>query len=203
MTPTVTPVSPSKEEKLLVLALALVVLIFLAVIVIKRPRTRPPPRPLSAIALAQSWLECIDCQGPFLQRLHDLPPAARDSAVNFLSSAVRQGPDSARRNRHERELARAWVTDSVYRERVDLAEVSPTQHAAFLKRFREGLHNKWRGRSALALGVIRSPAALAALDSALQRPDTSHGDSLVRHWLERARSDSLGLEPLQDSLTWR
>jgi hypothetical protein len=64
--------------------------------------------------------------------------------------------------------------------------------ADFFKRYREEFHTKWRGRAALALGVIRTDSALAALDSVALVPDTSYGDSVVQRWIERARSDSLG-----------
>ena len=180
---------PTKANDTLMLAVA-VALGLIIVAILSHPRG---PRPVSGVKLAQAWLECIDCQGPFLRRLHDLPPASRDSVVRFLSTALRKGPDGARTARHERDLMRAWALDSLYRVDKDSADASQSQHAAFLQRYREGFHTKWRGRAAMALGVLRSdPAALVALDSARQVPDTSYGDSVVHRWIERALSDSLG-----------
>ena len=187
------PVKLAPRERTAVALVVAALLIAVLVIVLSPRRKRGPPQP-SAIELAQGWLECIDCQGPFLRRLSQLRPASRDSVVRFLRGALLQGPDSARRTRHERDLARAWVSDSVYRARMDLADASNDQHKSFLKRYREGFHTKWRGRAATALGVIRTGRALAVLDSALQAPDTSFGDSLVRREIERARSDSTGPE---------
>ena len=161
-----------------------------------RERSAVGPRPLSDIEAARAWLECIDCEGPFLKRLADLPAARRDSVVRFLGTALREGPDSARTARHERELMRIWASDSAYRFEVDAEEASANQRTAFFKRYRQGFETKWRGRAAIALGVIRSPSALAALDSALTAPLVSPGDSIVQRWVERARSDSAGPEAI-------
>ncbi len=105
----------------LILALALVVALILTIMgqCASRERSAVGPRPLSDIEAARAWLECIDCEGPFLKRLADLPAARRDSVVRFLGTALREGPDSARTARHDRELMRIWASDSAYRLEVD------------------------------------------------------------------------------------
>jgi hypothetical protein len=183
----------NKEETQLVILVLIIALLFALVGSNVPMRRTSGPRPPTDIELVESWLECIDCQGPFLKRLHDLPGARRDSMVKLLSSALRDGPSSARRARHERDLERAWISDSAYRQTLDLTETSQT-HTAFLKRYREGFDAKWRGRAAMALGVIRTPSALAALDSALGAPAVGFGDSVVQKWVARARSDTTGPE---------
>jgi hypothetical protein len=187
---------PSKWTSALILGLGVAIgaLIVVALMIGSKPR-KQEPRPLSALELAQGWLECIDCQAPFLRRLHDLSPTGQDSVVRLLGVALLKGPDSTRRARHERDLARAWASDSVYRDRLHLAPPSTSQKA-FLDRYREGFYAKYRGRAAMALGVLRTPRALAALDSAAQIRDTTFGDSVVQQRIERARSDSTGLEAL-------
>ena len=170
---------------------ALLVLILLLLLLL--PRRRPVPPPLADLQVAESWLECIDCQGPFLRRLKE-SSSGNDTVVRFLRAALLQGPDSARRARHELALLRVWARDSVYRARVGPAKPVPDK-AAFLDRYRQGFEAKWRGRAAMALGVIRGDTALAALDSALLIPAIAQGDTLVLGWVKEARADS-GLQAL-------
>ncbi|HET9041214.1 MAG TPA: hypothetical protein VFN40_13635 [Gemmatimonadales bacterium] len=170
---------------------ALVVLILLLLLLL--PRRRPAPLPLTDLQVAESWLECIDCQGPFLRHLKQ-SSSGSDTVVRFLRAALLQGPDSARRARHELALLRAWADDSLHRAR--LGQALPAQSkSTFLFRYREGFEAKWRGRAAMALGVIRGDTALAALDSALLIAPTSHGDSLVLDGVKEAQADS-GLKAL-------
>jgi hypothetical protein len=174
--------------------LALVALLLLIlVLLLLLPRRRPVPPPLADLQVAESWLECIDCQGPFLRRLKE-SSSGNDTVVRFLRAALLQGPDSARRARHELALLRAWADDSLYRARLDLAVPAQSKNT-FLDRYRQGFEAKWRGRAAMALGVIRGDTALAALDSALLIPAIGHGDSLVLDWVKEAQADS-GLQAL-------
>ena len=148
---------------------------------------RPPP--LTELQVAEHWLACIDCAGPFLKELTQLPPDRQDTVVRFLRSALLQGPDSARSARLEHELLRSWSDDSLYRLR--RGEDPPEQSKpAFLARYRQGFRAKWRGRAALALGVIRDDTALAALDSALLLPAVDRGDSAVQRLVKQAQADS-------------
>jgi len=208
---TSTPAAKTITGRGLVVIGALILLLILLLMLFMRGRRHP--RPLTNLQVAEAWLDCIDCQGPFLQRLHE-SASDNDTIVRFLRAALLQGADSARRARHERELLRAWVNDSLYRERRGLSQkaeslparghtfdgavmhVMPLRsQAAFLDRYRRGLDVKWRSRAATALGVIRSDSALAALNSALLVAPTDHGDSIVQRWVERARADT-GLEAL-------
>jgi hypothetical protein len=170
---------------------ALLALILLLLLLL--PRRRPGPPPLTDLQVAETWLECIDCQGPFLRRLRE-SSSGNDMVVPFLRAALLQGPDSARRARHELALLRAWSDDSLYRARLDMTEPGPSK-SAFLDHYRQGFEAKWRGRAAMALGVIRGDTALAALDSALLIPAIGHGDSIVLDWVKEAQADS-GLQAL-------
>jgi hypothetical protein len=130
---------------------------------------------------------------PALKRLHE-SSSGNDTIVRFLRAALLQGPDRARRARHERDLLRTWADDSLYRWRMGLGQegtpLPGPNKTAFLERYRQGFDAKWRGRAAIALGVIRSDTALAALDSALLVPATDRGDSIVKRWVARARADT-------------
>jgi hypothetical protein len=167
--------------------------VFILLLLLLLPRRRPVPLPLTDLQVAESWLECIDCRGPFLRRLRE-SSSGNDTVVRFLRAALLQGPDSARRARHELALLRAWADDSLYRARLDPTTAGPNK-SAFLDRYRQGFEAKWRGRAAMALGVIRGDTALAALDSALLIPAIAHGDSLVLGWVNEALADS-GLQAL-------
>ncbi len=157
--------------------------------------SRPWPPPVSDLRVAQVWLECSDCRGPFLQRLHDARPPARDTLLERFRLGLLFGPDSARRARHQVELMRSWIADSLYRMREMLPPAS-LQLPEFMRSYSRGLDVTWRTRSATALGVMRDPLAIAALDSALQLPLQTRADSEVRVAVLAARADSgLGAIP--------
>lgn len=147
----------------------------------------PPP---SDLEVAEAWLQCTDCRGSFLPRLHEMPAQSSDTVTQFLRSALLSGPDIIRVRRHTRDVLKTWRADSVYRARRGLPERPDTQFASLLSRYQEGFEVLWRGRAATALGVIRSTMALAALDSALQLPLNDRGDSAIRRMVERARADT-------------
>ena len=164
-----------------------VVLVIIGGLRWQRGRRQVPP-PLTNLEVAQGWLECIDCQGPFLARLVAVRGASQDTVVRFLRAALAVGPDSARRARHTRDLQRTWLADSAYRIRhgnpiVGLRDV-------FINKYELGFKVKWRSRAALALGVIRTPAAIGALDSAAGAKPLTHADSVVHRYVESARADS-------------
>ena len=153
----------------------------------QRGRRQVPP-PLTDLEVAQGWLECIDCQGPFLARLVALRGASQDTVVQFLRAALAVGPDSARRSRHTRDLQRTWLVDSAYRARHAKPIVSLQDD--YIKRYELGFRVKWKSRAALALGVIRTPAALQSLDSAAAPTPLTHPDSVVQRYVEAARADT-------------
>jgi hypothetical protein len=168
-------------------------------------QTRPPP--LTDLQVAERWLQCIDCAGPYLVRL-SRKRKDQDTVVRFLRTALLRGPDSARRGRHEREVLLAWARDSVSAAggapHVAVLDTSPMMvhqppppqltpqqaRAAFVARYEQGFEATWRGRAAFALSAIGTRTALAALDSALLVPPASKGDSAVHKWIEQAKADS-------------
>jgi hypothetical protein len=150
-------------------------------------RTDPPPR--TDLQIAEGWLQCIDCLGSYLPRLHQLPAARRDSIVRFFASALLDGPDSARRARIDRDLLRIWRADSAYAARHgDSLAFGGKQ---FVQRYRRPIEVILRTRAATALGVLRTPQGLQALDSALKLPLESikFPDSSLRRAVERARAN--------------
>jgi len=151
--------------------------------------SRPWPPPVSDLRVAQLWLECSDCQGPFLRRLHDARPPARDTVLQLFRSGLFDGPDSARRVRHHGELMRSWIADSLYRRR-EMLPPPGLQVTEFLRTYSQGLDVTWRTRSATALGAMRDPVAIAVLDSALQLPLQTRADSEVRMAVMAARADT-------------
>jgi hypothetical protein len=148
----------------------------------------PWPSPLSDLQVAEGWLHCIDCQGPFLKQLHEMPARSQDSVTRFLHAALVTGPDSARAARVTRDLVETWRAESLSRAR--RGEKPDTSFATFMQRYQDGFDARWRGRAAVALGVIRTPAALAALNDGLQLPLQDKGDSVVRRMVQRAIADS-------------
>ncbi|MGH7514906.1 MAG: hypothetical protein ACREOQ_18530 [Gemmatimonadales bacterium] len=150
---------------------------------------RPPwPRPLSDLQVAEAWLHCMDCHGSFLRRLHEMPARSQDTVTKFLGVALINGPDSARTARHTSDLVRAWQADSS--SRVRRGEKPDTGFSSFTSRYQDGFDTRWRTRAAVALGVIRTPAAISALDGGLGLPLLDKGDSVVRRAVIRARSDT-------------
>ena len=67
-----------------------------------------------------------------------------------------------------------------------------TGYSVYLDRYRQGFETMWRTRAATALGVLGTPDALAALDTALHLPldSIAGGDSTLRVSVRWARSDS-------------
>jgi len=151
--------------------------------------SRPWPPPVSDLRVAELWLECSDCRGPFLERIHDARPPARDTLLRLFRSALLFGPDSARQVRRQEDLMRSWIADSLYRMRQMLPPAS-LQLGEFLRTYSQGWNVTWRTRSATALGVMRDPVALAVLDSALQLPLQTRADSEVRMAVLAARADT-------------
>jgi hypothetical protein len=140
--------------------------------------------------VAEAWLQCIDCAGPFLERLASVPPQRQDPLVTMLATALLGGPDSVRRARHERDLVRVWRADSAYL--AGLGDTMRVTRDSFTARYRGGFEVMWRSRAATALGIIRGPKALAALDSAEHQGAgiIVRGDSTILIRVRRARADS-------------
>jgi hypothetical protein len=156
---------------------------------------RPRPRPLTDLGVAAAWLECLDCQGAFLQRIRGVPPGNRDTVTRFLASALLNGPPSDRVSRLERDLRRTWYADSAYAARQ--GDLLRTKLADFLVQNRRGFDVLWRSRAATALGVLRTDSALAALERALKLPFDSiaPGDSTIPRAIVSAQRDSGGVAP--------
>jgi len=177
--------------KRMLLALAIVLgVVGVTFLLARRGGPRPPwPRPLTDLQVAEAWLSCIDCQGPFLRRLHDMPASNRDTVIKLLHGALVRGPDTARAGRLTQDLVRVWLADST--SRVGRGEKPDTGFSSFLKRYQDGFETKWRVRAAIALGVIPAPAAMAALNNASQLPQVDHRDSLVHRVIAQARDSGL------------
>jgi hypothetical protein len=168
---------------------ALAVLLLVAGLVwLLLPHRRPTPKPLDDFQVVEEWLHCIDCRGSFIERMRAIPASRSDTITRFLRSALVHGPDSARTRRLTQDLWRTWRADSLYRAGHGLP--SDTLQTEFFARYRRGFEVMWRGRAATALGVIRNPLALAALDSGLTLPLMDKGDSMIRRMVERAKADT-------------
>jgi hypothetical protein len=148
------------------------------------------PAPLTDLQVAEAWLQCIDCRGPFLVRLYAAPGARRDTLVGFFSASLALGPDSERKVRLVRDLKRIWYADSVYAVR--RGKPLRVTGAAFLRRYQEGFEVNWRSRAATALGVLRGDSALAALRRATDgRFDSSlAGHRVILAAVHQARADT-------------
>jgi hypothetical protein len=168
------------------LALVLVAVVFGVLIVIN---PRPWPKPLSNLEVAQAWLECTDCRGPYLKRLVEMRATNTDTVTKFLVSAL-NGPDRARQIRHEQDLMRLWLADSAYRNRHGEPARPDSLRIAYIARYDSNFNVMWRSRAAIALGVIRNDAAMAALASALNFQPTNYRDSALHDGIERAVADS-------------
>jgi hypothetical protein len=149
---------------------------------------QPGPRRLTDLEVAERWLHCIDCHGSFLKRLRDMPSHSRDTVTKFLHLALIEGPDSLRAIRRDSDLVRSWRADSISRARI--GKPPSASFVEFMDRYRTGFDTRWQIRAAIALGVIRTPAAFSALADAQGIPPVTHGDSLIRSAVERAQADS-------------
>jgi hypothetical protein len=147
------------------------------------------PKPLTDLQVAEAWLTCIDCQGPFMLRLRDMPAGNRDTVVKFLHDALVNGPGGSRSDRLIQDLERAWRADSISRLR--RGEKPDTGFSSFVSRYRDGFETRWRARAAVALGVIRTPAAMAALQAGAQLPQLDHGDSVLHRVVTQAKDSGL------------
>jgi hypothetical protein len=197
-------VSP-RRQALIAIAIAVIAAVLLTLVGTRR---REWPRPLSNLEVAEAWLQCSDCRGPFLRRIYETRGRDRDTVTRFLRSALLVGPDSAVMGRVQESLQRTWLHDSLFRVRsrtiglvvtpgghpvvIPADTVSPTgsQRASFLSRYTRGFEVRWRGRAAIGLGVIRSDTALAALDSALRIPPQERADTVLQRMVERTKADS-------------
>jgi hypothetical protein len=142
-------------------------------------RRQPWPSPPSDLEVAATWLQCMDCEGSFLQRLDEMPASNADTVTRFLRSALLNGPDSLRLRRLERDLRRTWDRDSLRRAKRGDPARPVSQRVAFLERYRQGFNVRLRSRAAIGLGVIGNPLARATLDSALKIPPVTRADSAV------------------------
>jgi hypothetical protein len=106
-----------------------------------------------------SWLECEECMNGELQAVVDLGP----DVVPLLIATLRDGPSPASRARLELQLRDRYQRLQVYRERhPDRPEASlETSFDEFVAHHDNDA--RYRGRAALALGRIGTPAAESAL----------------------------------------
>jgi hypothetical protein len=177
-------------------------------------RNRDWTKPLTDLEVTQAWLHCIDCQGPFLKQIREA--AVRrggDTVIKALESALLAGPSAAQKQRVRNDLLRTWRADSAYHSgphwptpiihpgpgitlTADSFISADSQRSRFLSRYERGFELRWRGRAATALGVIRSPRAMAALDSVLKiLPADNRLDTALIRTIETARdSGSLALQ---------
>jgi hypothetical protein len=169
-------------------AIAALLMVLLLVAWLSMHHKRDWVKPPTDIEVAQAWLKCLDCQGPFLKRLHEMPTNNRDTVTRLLRSALLSGPDQAEITDVVQDLVKTWEADSV--SRVGRHQPPDTSRSHYLDRYRGGYAVRWRGRAAIALGVIRGDSALAALDTLLADTLINRGDSIVHRWAERARADS-------------
>jgi hypothetical protein len=146
--------------------------------------------PRTNVQVAEGWLQCIDCMGSYLGKLDRLPTAEKDSIVRFFSSALLEGPDSAHSLVINRELLRTWRANSAYAVR--RGENPHDTAKDFVQHYRRSVNVIWRSRGATALGVLRTSAALQALDSARKLPldSISGSDSTISRAVEWALADT-------------
>jgi hypothetical protein len=150
-----------------------------------RPRAKVAP--LSDLQVAEDWLQCIDCQGPYLKRLHETQGRNRDSVTRFLRTALQSGPDSSRRERLHWDLSRTWHADSMRRVRRGEPAPPDSERVSFLGRYTRSFEVVWRGRAATALGVLRDTSTL---NQALQFPLSNQGDSTILGQVKKAIADT-------------
>ena len=153
-------------------------------------RRRQWPQPPSDLEVAASWLQCIDCYGSFLKRLDELPATNEDTVTQFLRNALLNGADSLTLRRLDRDLEETWEADSLRRVKRGETVRPASQRMAFLERYRRGFGVRWRSRSAIGLGVIGSPSALATLDTALTFTPSTKADSAVYRIVRWARDSA-------------
>jgi hypothetical protein len=178
-----------RRQALLAVALVIIGAILAVWIASKRQQW---PKPPSDLEVAATWLQCIDCQGSFLQRLDELPAGNADTVTQFLRSALLDGPDSMRFRRFDRDLGRTWERDSLRRAKRGDPARPYSQRVAFFERYRQGFKVRVRSRAAIGLGVIGDSLAQATLDSALKILPVTRADSAVYRIVEQA-ADSAGV----------
>lgn len=169
--------------------LAALVIVVLLVLIWLGWGPRPHwPKPLSDLQVAEGWLHCIDCQGPFLKQLANMPARNQDTVTKFLRSALLLGPDQKRAVQVRRDFEQAWRADSLSRQRRGVPAGSSL--VDFLQRYERGFEVRWRSRAAVALSVIGTQQARSALQDGLGLPLQDKGDSIVRNWVEKSIADS-------------
>jgi hypothetical protein len=146
-----------------------------------------PPR--TDRQVAEGWLQCIDCIGTYLTELKKLDPEKKDSIVQFLSSALLNGPDRANSLLIDRRLLRTWRANSAYAVRHQDTLKSTAND--FVKHYRQSAEVIWRSRAATALGVLGTDSAMAALKRADSLPldSISGSDSTISRAVKWALAD--------------
>src|SRR4051812_34272175 len=141
----------SKAEAWTIFGVVIFALILVGVFGVQQ-QPAPRPQPLNNLHIAEAWLRCIDCEGPFLRRISEMQGKSRDSVIEFLAGALHSGPDSVRTARHEAALRRSWLADSAYRSKLGTG-IPPRDSMVGL--YLRGFEVMWRSRAAMALRVIQ------------------------------------------------
>jgi hypothetical protein len=144
----------------------------------------PPPAPgaggVRGTILA--WLECEECTDGELAAVVDLGA----DAVPTLTATLRDGMSPAPRARLVRQLSERHAARVAYGlQHPDAAPILTEQE--FIDHHVENRDALYRGRSALALGLIGTPAAEEALREALARPQSPSVEQMIRDALAQLR----------------
>jgi hypothetical protein len=113
------------------------------------------------------YLECIDCVIP-LDSVKALASRKPDATVDTLNRGLLTGPDSQEVAAVERALIAGYIRDSTWRV-ANGRGLLPLRHL-YVQQARDRFVNGYRSRGAMGMGWIRTPRAVAHLDSALTLP---------------------------------
>ena len=134
------------------------------------------------------WLTCVECEAAEVDSLK--VAASRESGVQIvLRETLLHGPSAARRAQLRLQLQRTHDRLAERVARDTMLDSVPFGRDAYVRHYLAKAERIYRSRAALGLGHIGGPAALAALDSALNLPSDSLPES-VRKRVQFAR-DSL------------
>lgn len=133
-------------------------------------------------AVLDGWFMCADCRDADFLAVRQVVSADSLAALDSLSSAMTQGISPDWRLRLRNRLIAAYPGSPA-------AATVPMD--TFVTREMAKIEVLWRYRATMALGAIRTPRTLSALDSALALPLPQ----VVLIAIRRAKADSLPIPP--------
>jgi len=122
--------------------------------------------PAERITVAR-YIDCIDCLIP-LDSLRALALRKPDATVDSLNSALLYGPGQRAMAEAESVLVIGYVRDSTWRLEHGLLPLE--QRRIYINQELQGYAEGYQARGAMGMGWIRTPRAVAHLDSALTLP---------------------------------